>query len=240
MAYPHSLIKVTWGGSMCEGREIWSNSLHIGSPDIPVSLETFSSDNHATDSIVEAIKTFHRSLGLLSNTVHLDWVKFALVDTAGKYAAGTDGNYSFVKTYDFPSVIGSVQASVAPQLSVAITLDTLARRGLAKTGRFYAPATGYVNGAGELTNPGQFATAAALMISTINEAVANNEWGFGSMDQVVVASKEREGAIRRVQSVRVGNVVDTQRRRRNALTEVYTTADITVYPAANDDYDLAA
>lgn len=240
MAYPFTLIKVTWGGTMCDGQEIWSNSLNIGNPEQHATLETFSSDNNATDAIVAAIKTFHSAERLIPNSVLLEWVKFSLVNTDGKYVTSPDGNYSFVKTYDFDAVAGTDTVQNAPQLSVAVTLDTLARRGLAKTGRFYVPATGTVNPKGKLYNPQDFSVRAATLLSAINTAVANNEWGFGSMDQVVVASKEREGAIRRVQAVRVGNVVDTQRRRRNALTEVYDTKDITVLPAANDDFSLAA
>lgn len=241
MTYPNSFIKITFGGKIYGDADIWSNSLSVGNPTGPANVGPFKDSQTAKDAVITAIRSwFTRGDTGISTGATLEWVKFAQVGADGFYTVAADGDYAFNETHDITPVAGAMSLNVAPQLSLAITLDTGAKRGLAKTGRIYPPLTGELNAAGVDNSPQLKAASAATMISAINAAFANTNPEGGVHDQVVVASGVREGKIALVQSVRVGNVVDTQRRRRNNITEVYSPADITVYPESADNYGLAA
>ena len=153
----------------------------------------------------------------------LGWIKVALIGTDGKYIPGVES-----KVFDFPTnPAGTGSFSVSPQDSIVISLTTSVRRGLASRGRFYPPA-GFgqpVNSTGKLSSTvtDSIATRAVTMVNGINQ-IANANAG-GSL-WLHIAYNVREGAIRAIQGVEVGNLMDNQKRRRNKLSEVYSSVEL--------------
>lgn len=139
-------------------------------------------------------------------------VKAASIDALGKY----DMDPAIV-----PSTkqgIGSA-GSLAPQLALAVTLDT-PRRGPTGRGRIFLPMPNAVPDAAGLI-PTTSADAAAGAVATLCSTL-NAQAGFGA---VVVASTK--GYATNVTSTRCGRVLDVIRSRRAQTTEQYT-ADVTV------------
>jgi hypothetical protein len=103
------------------------------------------------------------------------------------------------------------------QLTICISLTTSARRGPASQGRFFMPlpavganAAGHINAASLTALVGTTTT----MIENINALLGNGSgWAVSVLSDL--------GAARHVTGVRVGSVMDTQRRRRNKIPEEY-------------------
>lgn len=111
--------------------------------------------------------------------------------------------------------------ALPPQCSIVATLRTgFASR--SDTGRFYLPGPADVN----LTTTGRLSTAATGDISA--ELVAAFEAGNGASlgTEVIVYSRTHRSTVT-VLSVDVGDVIDTQRRRRDKLIENRVVNDIT-------------
>jgi hypothetical protein len=111
-----------------------------------------------------------------------------------------------------------------PQATIVASLKTATPRGLANEGRMYLPSSSRmpeVNGRLPSSTAEVIANLVATFISSVNAV------GLGD---VTVFSKTREGAARKVTGVRLGRVVDTQRRRRNQITELYVDATTAVTP----------
>lgn len=223
MAYPSKLLRITFGGGLY-GKEIWSNSLHVGG-NVVVPTDAALAET-AAGSVSGVIQGwFKGSAANIDGNATLEWVKVAVIGPDGKYI----GNATTVEVRGATGGFSSGYTSpAAPQNTLAITLTTDQRRGLAKMGRIYPPMNAHVTGAnGTDSTSAQQATAAAKMISDLNDAFALNAT-YGTALKVVVASNVREGKILPVTGVKVGDVIDTQRSRRNAMRENYALATVAV------------
>lgn len=222
MAYPHAIYKLTWGGSIFQGKDIWSNGIHLGLA-VDVDVPEFDAESVTFLATVADLLADYISNGALtiSSAVSLEWVKLARI--------GTDGLYTEDPLlFDFNTpVTGTLSSNQVPQQSVVVSLRTNERRGLAKSGRIYLPVSGLAGADGtmNLQTVQGIADASAELFSDIN---ALNITSAGTA-AVVVASNVREGATNTVYEVRVGNVIDTQRSRRNAFVETYESAELTVF-----------
>lgn len=145
-------------------------------------------------------------------------VKANLVRPDGKYANQSRTERHAPPLADCPS--GAALVHVWPQLTLAISLRTANQRGPGSFGRFYPPTTAVAaqgNGrisSAELT---QIADSAQVLINSLN--AVKPPWA------VVVASAV-DATATRVTKVLVGNVMDTQRRRRESIPETYISRDI--------------
>jgi hypothetical protein len=216
MAYPGTFLRLQMSGATY-GPEIWSCGLNIqsfGDPDAqPEDLDPWLNACGAW---------MQRSTSGISSLAFLRLVKVNLVGADGRYLDDSETRYAET------NIPGGVPGAAAwPQLSAALTLKTDAQRGLASKGRIYPPLTGAVAVDGQT---GQIAQSAAQGMATSLTTLINtiNGLGFG---EVVVASKGGQtgnGVFRKVTSVVCGSVMDTQRRRRNALPEFYYEASAPV------------
>lgn len=146
------------------------------------------------------------------DTCKLSMIKFNLIGTDGHYV---DKNNSVLHEL-IPPAHGASESSVAPQLALAISLRTAARRGLAHAGRIYMPVPVCpVGGDGRVSvaERAPYITHATSFLDALN--AAGEGWVVG------VVSNVREGGQRRVTNVRVGRVLDTIRSRRTSLDEDY-------------------
>lgn len=219
--YAHNVVRCTIFGSSFGGQEIWSTGFFLGIPDQDVPEPSEAS----AAAIKTAWQAFFTSgshmFGYLWKT---EGVKLAVLN---KIAGKTQGVP--VTSYYTTAIQGaSTGNGYPPQVSVVATLLADNGKGFGGKGRMYLPGIAQgLDSSGRMGAPFNqtLATGLANFMASVN----------ASMDVpggVINASQgtDREllsGRVNRpVTHIRVGNVFDTQRRRRNALTETYATDEI--------------
>jgi len=219
--YANSHVKVTIIGDMFNGNEEWSTGFRIGSED--EGSGNFDVPQDWVDDVRDAWETFFEdSTSGVSNYFRTTTIKASVVLEAGNVDVDT------VKTSNYTTPIyGGASGTVfPPQIALVAQLAAASPVGLGSKGRMYLPgvnftldANGYISG----TN----CTNVAENLRDFFDAI---ETATNSPGYIINASKGRPGVPftapvnKRVASVRVGSVYDTQRRRRNALTESYSSA----------------
>lgn len=224
MAYqPHTLV--TFGGRLSEvaaNDEIWQCGVRgfqegggpIGDADLDdLALEVLRGPTGAGGGL-EGI--FPDTQGYIPTTVSLDWCKAANI--------GPDGNYTAEPGIaQIPGGIAGGYAPAAPSFcSVVISWSTGKSLGLAVRGRIYPPNFAAPRDVGATITTG----ARTGLVNWGNMVLACMDTSL--LDVVfhpyVVSSA---GVSNPITGVRVGNVYDTQRRRRNAVAESYAAAAFT-------------
>lgn len=217
MAVVGHLHKVTWGGKLAT-TETWSCGLHFLNPD-PGNLVL-------SGLMAGAISQwFLRPTGLMSSNATLEWIKGnelnPLAVPSSKpgappskpYTRYLDSGNSNVYFWISPPSAGTWTPG-DPQSTMAVSTTTAKARGRASKGRFYQP-TGRMNidAAGKVSaaDTTAMATSAAQLITDLNGSNMGSCVVFSVVGQVTTE----------ITGVRVGNVVDTQRRRRRNLVESY-------------------
>lgn len=222
----HRVTRVTLSGHMFGGAEEWSTGFYIGQEGADAQLP----DQATANAIATAWAAFFTNQGsYVANSYTAELVKLASVGIDGKsssadtiYAnmpAGTAGT----KTTNFP-----------PQNALVATLTGPNVRGLASKGRMYLPgivAPVQPDGHIDLTTVGTIATNVQTFLKAVDAITS-------TPDRLILAShgqltKSADGkhwipkvggigpVNKPVTGCKVGNVYDTQRRRRNGLVEAY-------------------
>ena len=203
-----AVFRLDFGGPLYA--DIWQCTLHMEGAGMPTA-------DAALDDLVQDLSTWMVASQSASSAA-LGWVKFNEIDPISRrYKSATDTYERILTT----PVRGSVEGNGMPQQTLCVSLLTGAKRGLASRGRFYPPATVLSLGSdGTVSKTGVnlVATAARTLITNLNNWPGTDTPLGG---QVVVLGGN--GVTRNVTAVSVGNVMDTQRRRRNKLRESYTT-----------------
>jgi len=223
-AYAHKIAKVTISGTCFNGSEVWSTGFFMGSPTTDVA----GVNAPGSENIAAAWQTFFtHSNSWIPSSYKTVQVKTALINTDGT----TD--LDEIDYYTYPAAIsgGGAGGPLPPQLTMAATLTSDNQRGLAAKGRMYLPgvsigvtstsAKAAANLVGPLTD--NFKT----FLDSVNTAA-------GTSGKVILASKGRRqanqvngdtiyigGLSAWVTGCRIGDVYDTQRRRRNQIPETY-------------------
>lgn len=215
----HTLI--TFGGALGSGSSAdrWQCGIRCGFDVGDGSLIPASDLAGVVAAVGPAIKTaFTTGSGaaLAASDCGLDFVKAANIDTTGKYAA-TAGNPQIYST-GLPVTGGSGRIG-PPMQALKLTWTTANLHGLGHTGGIYVPFLGY----------------AGWNTSTISTTVQNDyrAWGKKFLDAchatvsggtlVPVVASKKGGTLTRITGVKVGSVVDVQRRRKEQVPETYTT-----------------
>jgi hypothetical protein len=211
---------VTINGTCYAGSEIWSTGFYMGAAgsDAIAPNEAFMT---ALDTAWRAFWTAPNSM--FSSEYQTASYRVAIINEDGTTDVSTVLNKYLVT----PVNGGTTTANLPPQCSIVATLQTDTPRGLGSKGRMYLPGIG-------VSIAGNTGTAST---STLQNTANNMKTFFnainGSFDQpgkVITASKGRTvglvgGMVNRpITSVKIGNVYDTQRRRRNQLVEQFVTA----------------
>lgn len=119
-----------------------------------------------------------------------------------------------------PTKAGASTVSMPPQAARCVSLLT-ANAGRRYRGRFYLPSSGAsINSAGKSAPPSGMATSLSQLLAGIA-----SDWP-GTADPYIGVYSQAGGFITPVITVRVGDVIDTQRRRSDALVEVFQTAPL--------------
>lgn len=223
MGYRHKVVRVTLQGQMLGGAEEWQTGFYVGQ----MSADATEPTQAWVDAVRDAWATIWTTAARgISDAYTFNQVKAAVLGTDGKYDPAIAPVISYPNT---ALVGGSTGNPLPPQCSLVATLVAGSGKGLAGKGRMYIPGVRIgVDGGGKLSESytSGMATALAGFFNTINSA-------GGAPGRVINASEGTRVLVvpnpknLLVNGVRVGNVYDTQRRRRNALDEQYQHAVVT-------------
>lgn len=217
----HRVSRVTIHGKYGGGAEEWSTGFYMGNENADADLP----NQQLVDDIATAWKNFFTGVGQnISSNWSTDYVKIASMGTDGRSDSG-DTVYSTYVTQP----TGSGGNLYPPQIALAATLTSTKPRGVGAKGRMYLPGlsigidtTGHVNGAGltaVLTAFKTFLNACNASTATDNVVILASH---GSINKDGTPKIGGSAPINKaVTGIKIGNVYDTQRRRRNQLPETY-------------------
>ena len=213
MAYGENHLLYSFTGTL-PGGEVWSCGLRTAGALGSTSQVTL--DALAANAVIQW-STFHAvSANNLGTTVVFDLATVRVISTAGLTIGQAEGSPA-------APVTGGGAVSKPNQCAVVVTVltATAGRRG---RGRFYVPVlAGSVTALGRLTavHRDSLADTAANLLSGLNAGLANAVYParIGVQSQTGLTSAVAT-------SIRVGDVWDTQRRRRDNLVESYTSRPV--------------
>lgn len=218
------VVHVTIHGTMFGGAEEWQTGFYFGSAtaDAPTPTQAF------VDKVRDEWTTFHSLFAnYISNRYAFTGVKAVLLEKNGKY-----GSNQPVESFPATQIAGGYTGTpMPPQCALVATLIGGSGKGLGGKGRMYLPGiSAPVQADGHLlqTDCAGIATKLATFFNNLDASidapghVINVSRGHKT-DLLGVVSYDNARNVK-VNGVRVGNVYDTQRRRRNALAETYSAA----------------
>ena len=203
---------ISWQGTM-SGGEVWSTSCayqtNFGTGPVKAYEDLAAWAQAAADVALTGLPNLADGL---SGNWSLRSIRAAYIDF--------DGITNQVAEYQLPTPYSGSGASNMPyQCAVVLSLLT-GRPGRSYRGRMYWPAAGYAlatsNAQLDSTTTAGIASDASNLITDVGAAAGTD---FAMLPSVYSA---RLGTTTYVTSVRVGSVIDTQRRRRNSLQETYS------------------
>jgi hypothetical protein len=232
MGYPRHLY-LTFGGRFFD-IEAWSGGIRLASPAEPNDesddawIQTAESQVEAAAELVRL--WFVNPASNVMGTARLDWVKLNAIGEDGRYL--DEGNTSLVE-YPQDTAPTPPGGFDWPQVATVVSFRTDVTRGLAARGRLYVPTAVGKSGAGRIAGADQ-----VEMLEPMRDLLE----GLRDLPQLLiggqlapcVVSRGRQtspgvygpGIARYIRRVEVGNVQDTQRRRRDQLPEVYEGLDV--------------
>jgi len=228
MPFDRRHVLAQWGGTL-PGGEIWSNSVRLApsntgpASDVPTHEEMVE---WMEDLAADAVANFHsRPDTGIHAQAKLTFLKMNVVDMNGHYVENTTLEHVYS-----PVVSGGSQSVLHPnQCTLVVSTCTEFARGPAHRGRFYLPlcAKALETATGAISAPEAMlvAVSAATFLSELHDQPGIDTGGAGDV-HVCVMSSQGTGATNRVTAVEVGTIIDTQRRRRNAMKEAYQRAPL--------------
>jgi len=215
MALPHRVARVTLSGTMFSGSEIWSTGFYMG-------FETQDAGTPTNQGAADIGTRFANFFSLTANRISTQYTfsqcKITMLNEDGRTMADSAVYWSPPATV----LGGSATNVLPPQCALAVTLNNSLPRGLATKGRMYLPGVAIgVNASGKVDT-----LTAGTIADNIKSFFDDIVLDADTPGNVVLASVGRPplntgGAIRNVTTIKVGDVIDTQRRRRNGLQETY-------------------
>ena len=222
MAFPQHWL-LAWGGTLYAGADIWVNTLRFAPPpgDGPGIVDETAILADMADDLAAHVQAPDSGY---SNRTQLEWVKFNEIDPLGRYVdTGT------THVHEYPTAISGTAGTEYPaQVSLCVSLKTSQARGYASKGRVFVPCckTMDISGLGTIStlNATNVATTWATFLTNLNNLPGLDTSNIAAS---VVSKIPVAGAHNTVTGVRVGNVLDTQTNRRNAITETYVDSVVT-------------
>lgn len=216
MAYKFNFVRVTAIGKLGNTEEIFSFGFHLSKLNANITEEEWNASAGGISNVADAIREFWvEPFNGIPNQWYLTSVKAALIATTGKYETfAVPHEFIFETPVPGPDVNGS-----APQLAAVVTLNSAKPRDPGRYNRFYVPTRTATDANYVINNQTQqsLADTAVTMLLGIENVFNNN---IPAITPAVV-SASGSGHTNYVSQVRVGNIIDTQRRRRNKLQETY-------------------
>lgn len=222
MAYqPHLLL--TFGGTLGTSDEVFQCGIRfikraglIG-PD-PVTPNASDAGELLNDSVNKISDWWNSNDVEVGGNAVLRWAKCAAIGGDGRYLYDTDPK---VHDYDPGVPAGGATRAYPFQVSKALSFKTDRNRGRATNGRIFLPSPANLvdTNTGLITVSQTEVDHHAAFIEDLKTSGIDSE-----TTPAVVSSSNEEWAL--ITRVRVGNVLDTQRRRRAQLPETYLQADV--------------
>lgn len=221
MTYMHEFVSLTFGGTTAAEEDIWTCGIKLdGAP--------MASDPHSTyDQVVAKIAALGGLLEdfvsdqytFMPKGVKLKWCKLALI--------GTDGKYVKAPAEIQLNAEGFYADNYVPQATFVNTLVSGEWKDPGKYNRFYLP--GFIPGGGGAfrlnpTDAQHYADALSVLVTALNAEL--EDINPSAPVRVNVLTNSGTGNSNPVEQVRIGNVIDTQRRRRNKIVETYYTTPV--------------
>lgn len=229
MAYTRNHFLLRFGGTSAQGQETWSCGVRLApngnlSPEAMLTLS-----RNSLDALVTACSNYVASGSADFNPLcRLEYVKFnAIAAASGDYLFPNDPNERLLEQ-PFPT--GSASVASPLQVAYVVTLRGTYRRGPAAFGRWYVP-----TGDASVTSTGVMSAAQAQALADRAGTFLEDIQLVGTEPSDVLRVRlfgdgvggPRESVVRQVD---VGNVYDTQRRRRRQIEETYFTSATWVEP----------
>lgn len=229
MTYKNHYL-LSWGGTLGANADVWSNNVRLVN-DENQSLDAIPSStlDGFLDDMIGDIRTFMRDPNTYhSVNVQCQWVKLNQIGPDGRY---TDTGNTRVRllngTTGTFAVINGIASTQGPSFqSVCVTTTTARTRGKASKGRLFIPqCVPPLVGGGVIDPTAQqaMATAAATFFTALGDEPGVD---VTSLRPHVVSGIGNPGPSEPITGVKVGNVLDVIRRRKNAIAEVYKTATV--------------
>lgn len=224
MAYDRESLKVTFSFTVAGSDEIAQTGYKISSVTAFDALAALAEVDTAfvQARIVEMEDLMDTADLFWGNYSTLASCKVAALNTAGLYmtdAVEADAGAAFA---------GGNTTTGFAQDSVVLSLRTASTIGQANYGRMYLPHVAPLR----TTATPYIASSSVTVIATAARVFCdaqNNAWNAGDEPgAMVIMSSVGAGTTKLVTRVAVGRVVDTQRRRRNKLTENYVFEPVTL------------
>jgi len=223
MPYRHEVVRCTAFGECFGGAEEWSTGFYVGQAAADAADPTQAS----ADYFLTAWQTFFTHANTsISGHYNTKGVRVAKLDVdTGKVDPAL--NFYAYPTVPFTGAGGGT--AQPPQISVVLSMQARPDAGLGAKGRMFLPGVNeQILGNGQLhpTDTAQIVTQAAVMFNDLNDHL-------DIPGRLINASQGRPPYLfgdmpvnRYVQDLLVGSAYDTQRRRRNQLSETYSTAEV--------------
>lgn len=229
MAYSQPFLKLTFGGFQADAQDIWTCGLNLAIthgeaaqiiPENAVNAFNAYADDIDAD-IVDIFSSYIRTPDMdVPVGATLNWIKLAVIGNDGQYIADS-------KVWEVSGVTGADLKPYVPQVSLVMTLASNKRADPGKYSRFYLPTS---SPTGDSNYRPVFladkAERTAMLIETLQRRVSGGLIDYEIYPAAVTSSPKHEGDYLPITRVRVGNVFDTQRRRRNKISEAYTEAEV--------------
>lgn len=225
MTYAFDVWRVSIIGKAYSGLEDWTTGFYIGHEDadsgVPVQQDA--------DAIKARWQTFFTAStgGVFPNNLTTTAIKITHIDAATGHAIPVNTVYSYYSTPIAGNGSGAI--SLPAQCTLAVTMTSSIARGLGAKGRMFLPQVG-----GQVaSSDGKISTTIQTNTKTGMQTFFNGiNTDLGIRGDVILASRGRTtgvtaGVNKQVTGVKVGDIIDTQRRRRNNLVEVYASATVT-------------
>lgn len=215
MAYTAEHAYLTFGGSQ-PGGEIWQTGIRYQKYSVPTGTWADAFAGIGLADIYDDIATWFADgdVGINQYTT-LRWAKLASI--------GTDGSYTLdprIHEAGSPTAGGSSTTAFPNQVCQVYSLRTGTEIGKANYGKMYVPTGALGFGADTRVFSSLTQTAKAAKFKTMFNAVA------GEMDSIIQPLRpaifSTAGVTRPITEFNLGNVPDTQRRRRGAMVETRT------------------
>lgn len=224
--YAHRVTRVTLAGTYGGGAEEWNTGFFFGNANADADLPSQALADMIRDKWATAVPNLS-----MSSQYECTYVKLSSLGIDGRSSAA-DTIYSAMPA----NTKGTSAGWLAPQLSLVLSLQSATVRGVGAKGRMYLPGVSFGVGLdGHITTANALAVANTMgtFFHDINaDAISPNVVvlaSHGSLNKDGTPKIGGAGPVtHEVTSIKVGNVYDTQRRRRNQLAEVYSTS--TTFP----------
>lgn len=223
MAYPKQFLKLSMLFAIVNTDEVANTSVNIttlgGAPfDAGAALALWTATDLQNVAIAYA--------AMLSAPVDLAWASYSHLVGIKLAAVGTDGHYVGEPKLEEITGIAGDNANVEPQSTAVVSLWSGLTFGQANYGRMYPPHTKMSQTTGTpyaiAGVQADYADSAVEFITAVNDIADGHVPASG----VVILSAVGSGSVKAASQVRIGRLNDTQRRRRNNLTEDYVVVDV--------------